>query len=142
MTIRPIRNDRDHALAVNRVDELMGAAPGTPEFDELDVLATLIDAYERTHHPVDPPTPVEAIRFRMEQGEVSRADLAELLGSRAKVTEVLERRRALSKLMIVRLHRRLAIPYDVLLGDVDPTRTKRTPVGAKRRKSARRRSTH
>ena len=67
----------------------MTARPGTREFDELEVLGTLVDAYEREHHPVEPPDPIDAIQFRMEQGEFTRADLTRLLGSSAKVTEVL-----------------------------------------------------
>src|SRR5205807_1365845 len=94
MRIRPIRTDRDHEEAVARVEEILAAKPGTPEFDELDVLATLVDAYEREHHPIDPPSPVQAIKFRMEQGQFTRAELAKLLGSSAKVAEVLQRKRA------------------------------------------------
>lgn len=119
MTIKPIRKERDHADALARVDEIFSARPGTPEFDELDVLATLIDVYERSHYPIDPPSPVEAIKFRMEQGQLTRAELTQVLGGRAKVTEVLGKKRALSKVMIVRLHRRFAIPYESLLGDIE-----------------------
>jgi HTH-type transcriptional regulator / antitoxin HigA len=125
MDIRPIYNDSDHERAVARIDALFDAEPGTPEHDELDVLATLVDAYEAEHHPVDPPTPVEAIRFRLEQGDLTRAELAELLGSRAKVAEVLGKQRALSKVMIVRLHERLGIAYEVLLGDVKTKRKRK-----------------
>jgi HTH-type transcriptional regulator / antitoxin HigA len=105
MMIRPIRSDRDHAEAVARIEAIFAAKPGTREFDELD-----------------PPSPIDAIKFRMEQGACSRADLAKLLGSSAKVTEVLHHKRALSKAMIVRLHRSLEIPYEVLLGDVERVR--------------------
>jgi HTH-type transcriptional regulator/antitoxin HigA len=134
MMIKPIRTDRDHAKALARVDAIFAARPNTPEFDELDVLATLIDADEREHHPIDPPSPVEAIRFRMEQGQISRADLAHLLGGSAKVAEVLRGKRALSKAMIVRLHRHLAIPYDVLLGDIEPVsvQARKRPANSKR----------
>jgi HTH-type transcriptional regulator/antitoxin HigA len=133
MTIRPIRTDRDHARAVARVEEIFDAKPGTAEFDELDVLATLVEAYERVHHSIDPPTPVEAIKFRMEQGQFTRSDLAKLLGSSAKVAEVLQHKRALSKAMIVRLHRAFAIPYEVLLGDIErPPRRRKPTVRAKR----------
>jgi HTH-type transcriptional regulator/antitoxin HigA len=139
MTIKPIRNDRDHAEALARIDAIFAAAPGTSEFDELDVLATLIEAYERAHHPIDPPSPVEAIKFRMEQGQFTRADLVELLGSRAKVAEVLQHKRALSKVMIVRLHRKFAIPFDILLGDIEPRapRTRASPRPSDRRRAAR-----
>ena len=136
MTIRPIRTDRDHAQALARVEEIFDAKPGMPEFDELDVLATLIDAYERVHHPIDPPTPVEAIKFRMEQGQFTRADLAKLLGSTAKVAEVLQRKRALSKAMIVRLHRAFAIPYEVLLGDIERSVTRRRKPSIKSKRTS------
>lgn len=118
MTIRPVRTERDHETAVARIEVLLGAEPGTPEFDELDVLAELVDAYERKHHPIAPPTPVEAIKFRMEQGDLTRAELTKLLGGRSKTTEILKKQRALSKLMIVKLHTSFAIPFESLLGDV------------------------
>lgn len=123
--IKPIRTQRDHANALARIDEIFAAKPGTAEFDELDVLATLVDAYEKVHHPIDPPLPIEAIKFRMEQGQFTRARLTQVLGGRARVTEVLNRRRALSKAMIVRLHLQLAIPYESLLGDLE--RAQRAP---------------
>ena len=86
------------------------------------MLATLIEAYEKAQHPVDPPSPKEAIRFRMEQGQFTRAELGQLLGGTAKVAEVLGNKRALSKAMIVRLHRAYAIPYESLLGDLERVR--------------------
>jgi HTH-type transcriptional regulator/antitoxin HigA len=121
MTIKPIRTERDHREAVARIEKIFTAKPGTPEFDELDVLATLVDAYEREHHAIDPPSPIEALKFRMEHGQFTRTDLVKLLGSSAKVAEVLTRKRALSKVMIVRLHQKFSIPYNVLLGDVERT---------------------
>ena len=93
----------------------MGRQSGTPEGDRLDVLATLIDAYEARHHPIDPPDPIEAIRFRMEQQGLTRRDLEPLIGSRARVTEVLNRKRSLSIAMIRRLHTELGISADVLI---------------------------
>jgi HTH-type transcriptional regulator/antitoxin HigA len=114
-TIRPIRSKADHRAATARIEELMSARPGTPEFDELEVLGTLVDVYEREHHPIDPPDPIDAIQFRMEQGGFTRADLTRLLGSSAKATEVLRRRRHLSVAMIVRLHDELAIPLESLV---------------------------
>ncbi|HEY0191765.1 MAG TPA: transcriptional regulator [Kofleriaceae bacterium] len=116
--IKPIRTERDHARALARIEQIFAAKQGTPEFDELDVLATLVEVYERAHHPIEPPTPVEAIKFRIEQGQVTRAQLNELLGGRAKVAEVLNKKRALSKSMVVRLHAALGIPYESLLGDI------------------------
>jgi len=116
MEIRPIKNDQDHEQALARITELMDARPNTPEGDELDVLATLVEAYEASHHPMVPPDPVEAILFRMEQGGLSRKDLEPFLGNRARVSEVLNRRRGLSLEMIRKLHDGLGIPLESLVG--------------------------
>jgi HTH-type transcriptional regulator/antitoxin HigA len=94
----------------------MSAKPGTDEGDELDVLATLVDAYEAEHFPMDSPDPVEAIRFRMEQLGLERKDLEPFIGSRARVSEVLNRRRGLSLKMIRALHEELDIPLEALIG--------------------------
>ena len=117
MQIRPIRTDADHAAALRRIDELMYAEPGTPEADELDVLATLVEAYEDRHFPIADPDPLAAIQFRMEQLGLTRKDLEPLLGSRGRVSEVLNGRRALSLQMIRRLNRELGIPLESLVGD-------------------------
>ena len=131
MRIKPIRTEHDHAAALARIEEIFDAKPGTAAFDELDVLGTLVDAYENARWPIDPPTPVEAIRFRIDQGQFTRADLVRLLGGASKVAEVLARKRALSKAMIVRLHHTFAIPYESLLGDVSVRRAKRKPARKK-----------
>ena len=86
--VHPIRTETDHERAVARISELMGAASGSPEGDELDVLATLVDAYEAKHHAMDAPDPLAAIQFRMEQQGLKRKDLEPLIGSRARVSEV------------------------------------------------------
>lgn len=127
MTIKPIRTEQDHESALRRIDELFSAAPGTPEFDELDVLATLVDVYERAQWPIDPPTPVEMLKFRIEQGQFTRADLARILGSSSKVTEVLAKKRSLSKGMVVALHDKYEISFESLLGDVRRPPVKHTP---------------
>lgn len=116
MDIRPIRNRRDHAWALREVERLWGARTGTPDADKLEILVTLIDAYEAKHHPIDPPDPVDAIRFRMEQAGLTRSDLAGVIGSRARVSEVLNRRRPLSIAMIARLRDKLGISADILIG--------------------------
>ena len=116
MDIQPIRNQRDHAKALQEVERLWGARPRTPEADKLEILVTLIDAYEAKHHPIDPPDPIDAIRFRMEQMGLTRNDLIDVIGSRARVSEVLNRRRPLTVAMIVRLREKLGISADVLIG--------------------------
>ena len=113
--IRPIRTEADHAAAMDEVERLWGAKSGTADGDRLDVLATLIEAYELKQHPIDPPDPIEAIRFRMEQQGLDRRDLEPMLGTRNRVAEVLGRKRGLSIEMIRRLHSGLGIPAEVLI---------------------------
>src|SRR5688500_13431893 len=102
--LKPIRSEGDYQVALVELERLWGARAGTPEGDRLDVLATLIDAYEAVHHPIDPPDPVESILFRMEQQGLTRKDLEAIIGTRTRVAEVLNRRRGLSIGMIRRLH--------------------------------------
>ena len=116
MDIRPIRNQRDHTQALREVERLWGARSGTPEADKLEILVTLVDAYEAKHHPIDPPDAIDAIRFRMEQMGLTQSDLVDIIGSRARVSEVLNRRRPLTVAMIVRLREKLGISADVLIG--------------------------
>jgi HTH-type transcriptional regulator / antitoxin HigA len=113
--LRPIRTKADYNRALSDVERLWGAKGGTPEGDRLDVLATLIDAYETEHYPMDPPDPVEAIKFRMEQQGLTRKDLEPLIGTRTRVSEVLNRKRSLSIGMIRRLHDCLGISAEVLI---------------------------
>jgi len=113
--VKPIRSKRDHEAALREVDRLWGAKLGTRDGDRLDVLATLIDTYEAEHYPMDPPDPIEAIKFRMEQQGLSRKDLEPFIGTRTRVAEVLNRERSLSISMIRRLHKHLGISADVLI---------------------------
>ena len=113
--VKPIRTKRDYEAAMKEVEKLWGAKSGTRAGDRLDVLATLIDAYEAAHYPMDPPDPIEAIKFRMEQQCLSRRDLEPLIGTRTRVAEVLNRKRNLSIEMIRRLHERLGISAEVLI---------------------------
>jgi HTH-type transcriptional regulator / antitoxin HigA len=121
--LRPIRTKADYEAALAEVGRLWGAPSGTPEGDRLDILATLIDAYESEHFPMDPPDPIEAIRFRMDQQGLSRKDLEGLIGTRTRVAEVLNRRRGLSINMIRRLHERLGISAEILIRPTRQTRT-------------------
>jgi HTH-type transcriptional regulator / antitoxin HigA len=113
--MKPIRSKRDHEAALQEVDRLWGAKAGTREGDRLDVLATLIDAYEAEHYPMDPPDPIEAIKFRMEQQGLTRQDLEGIIGTRTRIAEVLNRKRGLSIAMIRRIHERLGISAEVLI---------------------------
>ena len=115
MQIRPIRTEQDHDEALARIDELMGAKLGTPEGDELDVLVTLVDAYEEKHFPMDPPDPIMAIQFRMEQQGLTRKDLEPMIGSRARVSEVMNRKRGLTLAMVRRVREGLGISADLLV---------------------------
>ena len=120
--LKPIRTKADYEAALAAIERLWGARAGSPEGDRLDILATLVDAYENEHYPMDPPDPIEAIKFRMEQQGLNRKDLADILGSRTRVAEVLNRRRGLSINMIRRLHEKLGISVEVL---IRPIRTKK-----------------
>ena len=115
MNVKPIHNDKQHRAALKEIERLWAARPGTPEHDRLEVLATLAEDWEEKHHPIYPPDPVAAIRFRMEQLGLDRKALEPSLGSRARVSEVLSGRRRLTLGMIRRLHRELGIPAEVLL---------------------------
>lgn len=116
MDIEPIHNERDHARAMRIIGKLWGAKKGTRVAKKLEVLVTLVEAYETKHHRIGPPDPIEAIRFRMEQEGLSRADLEKMIGSRARVSEVLNRKRPLTIAMIRRLRNALGISADVLIG--------------------------
>ncbi len=115
MNIRPIRTKADHRAALKEIDALMQARAGTPEGERLDVLVTLVEAWERAHYPMDLPDPVEAIKFRMEQSGLTPKDLVPMIGQLNRVYEVLNGRRALTLPMIRRLHRDLGIPAESLL---------------------------
>jgi HTH-type transcriptional regulator/antitoxin HigA len=117
MDIRPIKTKRDYERALRRIEALMSADPGTDEGDELDALATLVEVYEQKHFPVDAADPVDAILFRMEQQGLERKDLEPFIGSRHRVSEILNRKRGLSLDMIRRLHTGLGIPLEVLVGE-------------------------
>jgi len=119
MDIRPIRTEADCNVALKEISALLDTdpEPGTPEGDRLDILATLVKAYEAKHVPIAAPDPVEAIKFRMEQGGLSVKDLEPLIGKSNRVYEVLNRKRQLTLAMIRRLHRRLGIPAQVLIAE-------------------------
>jgi len=115
MEIAPIKTRRDYQRALKRIERLMTAKRNTPEGDYLDVLVTLVEAWERRHYPLDPPDPVEAIKYHMDQNGLKPRDLIPFIGSRNRVHEVLNRRRSLTLKMIWRLHKGLGIPAESLI---------------------------
>ena len=117
MEIKPIKSDRDYRQVLKEIDALMEARANTADGDRLDVLATLAAAWEAKHHGIESPDPIEAIRFAMDQRGLSRRDLEPFIGSRARVAEVLNRKRSLTLPMIRRLYSGLGIPAEVLIGE-------------------------
>ena len=128
ITIRPILTERDYDAVLREVDDLMDAAPGTPRGARLDVLVTLIEAYEARHWAIEAPDPIEAIRVRMEQRSLRRSDLEPMIGSRARVSEILSGKRALTLPMIRRLSAGLDLRADVLIQETRPVPTRRRSV--------------
>ena len=115
MNIRPIRTEADYEAALAEIERLFDVTPATPEGDRLDVMVTLVEAYEAQHYPIPEPDPIEAIKYIMESRGLSRSDLEPYIGSRARVAEVLNRKRPLSLNMIRRLCSGLGIPAEVLV---------------------------
>jgi len=115
MNIKPIKNKTDYGDALKQIDKLWNAKPNTPRGDKLEVLITLVEAYEQKHYPIDPPDPIEAIKFRMEQMGLTQSDLAEAMGGKNRVSEVLNGKRNLTIKMARELHKRFDIPAESLL---------------------------
>lgn len=115
MEIKPIKTELDYKLALKEVDHLFGALPNTPEGDRLEVLTTLIEAYEEKHHTIQAPDPIDAIQYYLESRGLTRSDLEPHIGSRARVSEIMNRKRPLSIYMIRKLHAGLGIPAEILI---------------------------
>lgn len=115
MKIRPIKSDVDYQNTLKEIESLMSAEINTPEGDRLDVLVTLVEAYERVHYPIDFPDPIEAIKFRMEQQSLTVDDLVPAIGRKNRVYEILARKRPLTLRMIEKLHETFSIPAESLL---------------------------
>ena len=113
--IKPIRTEADYRQALARVETLFEAAPGTPEFDELDVLGTLLCAYEEQHHPIPEPDPIEYIKHKMAERGLRQRDLAAWLGGESRVSEILNRKRKLTAKMMKALHDNLGLSAEMLL---------------------------
>ena len=115
--IKPIKDESDYDAALERIDQLMDASKNTPEGDELEVLALLVEQYETSHYPIDLPDPIEAIRFRMEQFGLQDKDLVKYIGRSGRVSEILNYKRKLTLPMIRKLHTGLKIPTESLIKD-------------------------
>lgn len=137
MNIRPIRTEADHKAALKEIDRLWGAKLGTPDGDKLDVLATLVEVYEKQHYPIEDPEPIPYLKAIMEFGGRTQADLAKVLGSRARASEVLARRRYLSKAQIIKLRDAWGFPIEPLLKHYTLVKQK-AKAGPKTKKSSRR----
>lgn len=123
MEIRPIRTQTDYQEVLREIELLFNAAPNTPEYDRLDVLSTLVEAYEKVHFPIEIPDPIEAIQYYMDTRGWSRRDLEPCLGSRARVSEVLSRKRSLTLEMIRKLNQELGIPAEILIQPYESVQT-------------------
>ena len=135
MNLRPIRTEDDYKSALAEIEGLFQAEPETPEGDRLDVLTLLVEAYEEQHHPIPPPDPLAALEYHLESRGLTRRDLEPYMGSRARVAEVMNRRRALTIDMIRRLHHGLGISAEILiqpypLVEPRPSRTRRAAIAA------------
>ena len=120
MKIQPIKNESQYDAALAEVARLWGSDPDTPNGDKLDIWLMLVEKYEEAHYPIAPPDPVAALLFRMEQMNLTRKDLEPMIGSRARVSEILNRRRSLSLPMIRNLHQGLHLPLESLVMDTRP----------------------
>ncbi len=125
MEIRPVRTQTDYQEALQEIELLFNAAPNTPESDRLDVLSTLVEAYEKAHFPIEIPDPIEAIQYYMDTRGWSRRDLESCIGSRARVSEILSRKRSLTLEMIRKLNQELGIPAEIL---IQPYQSIQTPA--------------
>ncbi len=117
MNIKPIKNEQDYVDTLSKIESLMSAKPNTPQMDELEVLTTLVEAYEEQFYKIDAPDPIEDIKFRMEQEGLKQKDLVAIVGSKSRVSEILNRKRKLTIEMIRSLHKQLHIPIESLFLD-------------------------
>ena len=117
MNIKPIKSQEDYTATLSQIESLMDAEPNTPQMDELEVLTTLVEAYEAQHYVIDAPDPIEAIKFRMEQEGLKQKDLVNIVGSKSRVSEILNKKRKLTIEMIRNLHKQLYIPVESLFLD-------------------------
>ena len=114
MEIKPIRTNEDYEAALARIEEIFDAEPDTPAGDELEILASLVEVYEKRNYPIGLPDPIEAIKIRMEDLGLDRKDLEDVIGSKGRISEILNRKRPLTLPMVQRLSKKLGLPTEVL----------------------------
>ncbi len=117
MNIKAIKSEEDYNQAIRRLEEIFHANESSKEGDEAEILSILIEKYEDEHYPIEAPDPIEAIKFRMEQMNMSKKELAEVIGYKSRVSEIFNRKRKLTLKMIKNLHEKLNIPYESLIAD-------------------------
>jgi HTH-type transcriptional regulator/antitoxin HigA len=120
MQIQPIHTENDYQKTLNRIEEIFDAKPGSVEGDELEILGILVDEYEKKHFPIESPKPVEAIKFRMDQLGLEQKELAKILGSKSRASEILSGKRSLSLRQIKLLYKKLGIPAEILIQETEP----------------------
>ncbi|MFO7657982.1 MAG: hypothetical protein R6W78_13045 [Bacteroidales bacterium] len=117
MDIKMIKTEEDYQKALKRLEVIFDTPIDSPEGDEAEILSILIEKYEDENYPIGPPDPIEAIKFRMEQMDMNKSDLADIIGYKSRVTEIFSRKRKLTLQMIRKLHDKLKIPYETLIAD-------------------------
>jgi HTH-type transcriptional regulator / antitoxin HigA len=122
MNIKPIKTESDYRLALKRLEDIFDAPIGTQDSDEADILALIVDEYEKKHYPIDAPDPIEAIKIRMEEMELKQVDLIDAIGGKSRVSEILSRKRKLTVEMIRNLTKRLNLSPELLITDYQLTR--------------------
>jgi HTH-type transcriptional regulator/antitoxin HigA len=115
MNIKPIKNNKDYNKALDRVDELMEAKSGTPDFDELEILSILVEQYEKEHFPIEVPDPIDVLKFYMEQNGLTNKDIEKVIGHKGRVSDVLHKKRPLSITMIRSIAEEYQIPAEILI---------------------------
>ncbi|MGL1884868.1 MAG: helix-turn-helix domain-containing protein [Reichenbachiella sp.] len=117
MNIKAIKTESDYNSALGRLEEIFHAPSNSPEGDEAEIISILIEKYEDEYYPIEAPDPIEAIKFRMEQMDMTKKELAQILGYKSRVSEIFSRKRKLTLNMIRNLHEKLKIPYESLITD-------------------------
>lgn len=135
MEIKPIRTEKDYEAALARIEEIFDAEPDTPEGDELEILATLVETYEKKNYPIGLPDPIEAIKIRMEDLGLDRTDLEDAIGSKGRISEILNRKRPLTLPMVQRLSEKLGLPTEVLAQPYPLAETGRKECRGRRREA-------